>query len=58
LVDLAESESVDKTGAEGERLAEAKCINKSLSFLVGVIHGLRNKKVDSLLRFCMKWVIL
>ena len=31
MVDLAGSETVKKTGAEGQRLEEAKMINKSLS---------------------------
>lgn len=33
LVDLAGSEKVNKTGASGQRLKEASCINQSLSTL-------------------------
>ena len=40
LVDLAGSEKVSKTGATGERLDEAKTINKSLSALGNVINAL------------------
>jgi hypothetical protein len=40
LVDLAGSERQSKTGAEGDTLAEAKSINKSLSALGNVIHAL------------------
>lgn len=40
LVDLAGSEKVAKTGATGERLDEAKNINKSLAALGHVIHTL------------------
>lgn len=39
LVDLAGSERVRKSGAEGQALEEAKCINKSLSALGDVIHA-------------------
>ena len=58
LVDLAGSERVGKTGAEGERMAEAKAINKSLSALGDVIGALtsgqkhvpyRNHKLTMLL---------
>lgn len=40
LVDLAGSEKVDKTGASGQILEEAKAINKSLSALGNVINAL------------------
>ena len=43
LVDLAGSERIAKSGAEGSRLREAQCINKSLSALGDVIHALRSK---------------
>ncbi|XP_063717870.1 kinesin-1 heavy chain-like [Symsagittifera roscoffensis] len=44
LVDLAGSEKVAKTGATGDRLNEAKNINKSLSCLGNVINALTEKK--------------
>ena len=44
LTDLAGSEKVQKTGAEGERLNEAKSINKSLSALGNVINALSSKQ--------------
>ena len=40
LVDLAQSEKVEKTGAEGRVLEEAKTINKSLSALGNVINSI------------------
>ena len=40
LLDLAGSEKVEKTGAEGRVLEEAKTINKSLSALGNVINSL------------------
>jgi len=43
LVDLAGSEMTSKTGAEGQRLEEAKRINKSLSALGLVIKALTSK---------------
>jgi kinesin family protein 5 len=42
-VDLAGSERVARTHAEGDRLQEAKGINKSLSSLANVIDALTNK---------------
>lgn len=45
LVDLAGSERVGKTGAIGQRLDEAKFINKSLSALGSVIHALTDDKI-------------
>lgn len=39
-MDLAGSEKVEKTGAEGKVLEEAKTINKSLSALGNVINAL------------------
>lgn len=44
LVDLAGCEKVSKTGASGDRLDEAKNINKSLSALGNVINALTDKK--------------
>jgi chromosome segregation ATPase len=44
LVDLAGSERVGKTDATGDRLREAKNINKSLSALGNVINALSNKQ--------------
>ncbi|KAF4091726.1 hypothetical protein AMELA_G00040360 [Ameiurus melas] len=43
LVDLAGSERISKSGAEGSRLREAQCINKSLSALGDVINALRSR---------------
>jgi len=43
LVDLAGSERVGETGVEGDRLVEAKFINKSLSALGDVISALALK---------------
>uniref|UniRef100_A0A7N0T518 Kinesin-like protein n=1 Tax=Kalanchoe fedtschenkoi TaxID=63787 RepID=A0A7N0T518_KALFE len=42
IVDLAGSEKVEKTGAEGKVLEEAKTINKSLSALANVVNALTN----------------
>lgn len=42
-MDLAGSERIGKSGAEGSRLREAQCINKSLSALGDVINALRSK---------------
>jgi len=44
LVDLAGSEKVAKTGSAGDRLEEAKNINRSLSALGNVINALTDKK--------------
>lgn len=44
LVDLAGSEKVNKTGAAGKRLEEAKNINKSLTVLGQVINSLTDGK--------------
>jgi kinesin family protein 5 len=44
LVDLAGSEKISKTGAKGDRLDEAKNINKSLTTLGMVINALTDPK--------------
>jgi kinesin family protein 5 len=44
LIDLAGSEKISKTGAQGERLEEAKKINQSLSALGNVINALTDSK--------------
>ena len=43
MIDLAGSERVAKSGSDGDRLQEAKHINKSLSALGDVIHSLKSK---------------
>merc|ERR1711988_2016626 len=43
LCDLAGSERVDRSGAQGKALAEAKNINKSLSCLTGVFSAINGK---------------
>ncbi|XP_077309972.1 kinesin-like protein KIFC3 isoform X2 [Lithobates pipiens] len=44
LVDLAGSERVSRSGAAGERLREAQCINRSLSALGDVFSALRSNQ--------------
>ena len=44
IVDLAGSENVNKSEAEGELLEEAKHINKSLSALKNVVNALKEKR--------------
>ncbi|XP_041446201.1 kinesin-like protein KIFC3 isoform X2 [Xenopus laevis] len=44
LVDLAGSERVSRSGAAGERLREAQCINRSLSALGDVFSALRSQQ--------------
>ena len=44
LVDLAGSERTKDSGAQGDRLAEANAINKSLSTLALVLNGLLNRR--------------
>jgi kinesin family protein 5 len=44
LIDLAGSEKISKTGAQGDRLEEAKKINQSLSALGNVINALTDGK--------------
>ncbi|XP_056381327.1 kinesin-like protein KIFC3 isoform X2 [Hyla sarda] len=43
LVDLAGSERVSRSGAAGERLREAQCINRSLSALGDVFSAMRSQ---------------
>ena len=43
MVDLAGSERVDQTGASGERLREAKNINRSLATLCDVVKALASQ---------------
>jgi hypothetical protein len=43
LVDLAGSERLKQSKVEGENLKETQFINKSLSSLGTVIHGIRKK---------------
>ncbi|KAM4012324.1 kinesin-like protein KIFC3 isoform 2-T2 [Anomaloglossus baeobatrachus] len=44
LVDLAGSERVSRSGAAGDRLREAQCINRSLSALGDVFSALRSQQ--------------
>ena len=63
-MDLAGSEKVSKSGAVGERLDEAKNINKSLSCLGNVISALtennrghipyRDSKLTRILQVCIQ----
>lgn len=46
MIDLAGSEKIEKTGAVGETLEEAKMINKSLSALGKVIYALTDSKAN------------
>jgi centromeric protein E len=50
LVDLARSERIIKTGAEGVRLNEGKYINKSLMILGNVINQLSENGKQ---RYCL-----
>jgi kinesin family protein C2/C3 len=43
LIDLAGSERVSRSGAEGDRLKEAASINKSLSALGDVVSALQQR---------------
>jgi len=43
FIDLAGSERIHKTGAQGEQMREATCINKSLSSLGNVIEAIKKK---------------
>lgn len=59
LIDLAGSERVSRSGAEGDRLKEAQNINKSLSALGDVIESRSKKKShtpyrNSVLTFMLK----
>ena len=47
IVDLAGSERLSKTGSEGQRLEEAKSINKSLSALGNCVAALAHNKTRS-----------
>eukprot|EP00906_Rhabdomonas_costata_P011722 RCo016688 len=52
LIDLAGSERSSKSKAEGDRLCEANCINKSLSNLGRVIVALHHKQAHVPFRDC------
>ncbi len=44
LIDLAGSERIARTGAQGDRLKEAQNINKSLSALGDVVQALQQRQ--------------
>jgi Kinesin motor domain len=67
LIDLAASERVGKSGAEGQRLEEAKCINESLLAVGNVIRALqtrqphtpsRDSRLTYVLKDCLGWSLL
>ena len=50
LIDLAGSERVSRSGAQGDRLKEAAAINKSLSALGDVVQALQQRSAHVLYR--------
>uniref|UniRef100_A0A915Q5H8 Kinesin motor domain-containing protein n=1 Tax=Setaria digitata TaxID=48799 RepID=A0A915Q5H8_9BILA len=52
LVDLAGSERVSQSGATGQQLKEAQCINRSLSELGNVVSALRQRQQHIPFRNC------
>ncbi|KAL3993975.1 Kinesin motor domain family protein [Acanthocheilonema viteae] len=52
LVDLAGSERVSQSGATGQQLKEAQCINRSLSELSNVVSALRQRQQHIPFRNC------